>query len=441
MTYAKYLMAGVAATALSVSLSTASFAGQDVQARIDSLENELRELKAQMLMNNQRMNDIDAKAANMENMPKFDGKKLKVTSADGKYSMEVFGRIQVDASIGDSGDLAPGHDFDGGIEIRRARLGVGGKLAGDWAYKVEAGFDAVDETVSIEEAYVAYEGFDDTAITVGKLKMPFSLEEKTSSRFITFMERGLNNVFAPGKQLGGEVSYEGENFGVAVGYLVEGNIMNGSDSTSEEDNGVVGRFTVAPIYDKEGEALHLGLSGYYVSDQNGSERIRQRPEMHNGDRLIDTGTIANVDDMWAINPEIAYVTGPFSIQGEYTFAQVGRKAGSDIDLSGGYVFVSYFLTGESRAGWYKPGGGKFDRPKVNDAVELAARVSYLDFDDAGLTANDRGEQIDYTLGLNYYFNPNVRGKLNYVYADVDHPAGGTVDEDTNIIGARLEADF
>ena len=443
MTYSKKIMlTGAAVTALMLGMTGVSFAGQDVNARIDSLENELRQLKATVQARDAKLEALEAKTADLDTLPKFDGKKLKVTSADGQYSMELFGRVQIDASIADSGDLAAGHDLDGGIELRRVRTGVAGKLAGDWEYKVEIGFEAQNDSISVEEAFVSYVGIDDISMTVGKLKMPFSLEEKTSSRFITFMERGLPNLFAPGKQLGGEVAYEGERFGAAIAYMVENDLMDGSDSVSAEDNGVVGRVNFAPVYDKDnGQAVHLGLSALYLSDQDGTERFRQRPEIHNADRLIDTGAIANVDDVLSINPEAAVAFGSFSAQAEYNFTQVGRTAGSDIDLNGGYFFVSYFLTGESRAAWYKPGAGKFDRPKVTDAVEIAARVSYLDLEDAGIVAADRGKETDYTFGLNYYFNPNVRAKFNYIYADVDHPAGATVDESANIFGARIEADF
>ena len=71
--------------------------------------------------------------------------------------------------------------------------------------------------------------------------------------------------------------------------------------------------------------------------------------------------------------EGAWVLGPFSVQGEWMQQTVNRDVGDEPDLTGFYVYGSWFLTGESRS--YK--GGKFGRTKATNAWELAARYSYL----------------------------------------------------------------
>ena len=53
------LVGGVAAAALSLGLTGTSFAGYDVNSRIDSLENELRELKAQMQMRDSKLAELE----------------------------------------------------------------------------------------------------------------------------------------------------------------------------------------------------------------------------------------------------------------------------------------------------------------------------------------------------------------------------------------------
>lgn len=44
--------------------------------------------------------------------------------------------------------------------------------------------------------------FEPLKVQVGNFKEPMMLEEWTSSKYITFMERGLNNVFFPGRNVG-----------------------------------------------------------------------------------------------------------------------------------------------------------------------------------------------------------------------------------------------
>ena len=78
-------------------------------------------------------------------------------------------------------------------------------------------------------------------------------------------------------------------------------------------------------------------------------------------RLVDTGDIP-ADDADLINPEVALVYGPFSLQGEYFYATLDND--EDFDFSGFYAFASYFLTGESRK--YSASKGYFGRVKPKE---------------------------------------------------------------------------
>jgi len=436
----KTMLTGVTATGLMISMTGASFAGTpDVRARMDALENELRQLKAQVQASDAKVEELEAKTGDLDDLPIFDGKKLMISSRDGKYSIRFGGRVQIDAQIADDDDLDPSHGLDAGIEFRRVRLFAEGKLDGVWKYKVQLNFDEEDEAVNFEDVYIAYTGFKPAQIKLGHFKEPFSLEELTSSKYITFMERALPNAFAPGRNLGIQASTHGDNWSASVGYFVDGVILNGGDNVSTEDQGVTARVHFAPLAEKT-ENVHLGLSAYYKSDQDAGERFRQRPEIHNAPRLVDTGTIGSVDDIWSVNPEVAAVFGPFSAQAEYNYTSVQRTGGlPDIDLNGFYVYASYFLTGESRA--YNAKKGTFGRVKAHDAVELGVRYSYIELDDTGVTDSERGEESNLTVGLNYYFNPYVRTMLNYIYADIDHPTGALPDEEAHIFGNRWQVDF
>jgi phosphate-selective porin OprO and OprP len=73
---------------------------------------------------------------------------------------------------------------------RAARLGIEGTVWKDFGYRFEVDF--ADDGVEIKDAYIQYDGGGVEParyIRVGQYKTPNSLEELTSSRFITFMER------------------------------------------------------------------------------------------------------------------------------------------------------------------------------------------------------------------------------------------------------------
>ena len=63
---------------------------------------------------------------------------------------------------------------------------------------------------------------------------------------------------------------------------------------------------------------------------------------------------------------------------------------------------------------------------------MAARYSYIDLDRARIN----GDRLDdFTLGLNWYLNPNMRVMFNYVFADSEDRG------DANIFQMRFQVDF
>ncbi len=429
------LVGGVAAAALSLSLTGTSFAGYDVNSRIDALENELRELKAQMQMRDSKLAELESASEGLADLPKFDARKLQISSRDGQWSIRFGGRLMLDAFVAES-DIAGGTDTSGaGAEIRRARFFASGKVMGDWKYKLQVDF--AGDSVSIKTATISRK-IAGLNTVFGNDKEPQGLEELTSSKYITFMERSMvNEAFAPGRNLGVSVGTGGDNYSVRAGLYTDG-IDNGSD-TATTDWSLTGRVTYAPIAEKT-EVVHLGVSGSYRGfDDNSGPRIRLR-NFHNGTRYVDTGT-TTAEGQMTFGAEAAAVFGPFSAQGEfYTSTLEGNGAGStDIDYDGWYVMASYFVTGESRA--YKAKDGEFGRVKAEGAIEVAARYEMIDMEDTGF-GTAASETTALTLGVNYYFNPYVRAMLNYGTAEYDFTAAaGTADTETDFIGTRLQLDF
>ncbi|AWZ02666.1 MAG: OprO/OprP family phosphate-selective porin [Rhodobiaceae bacterium] len=429
------LVGGVAAAALSLSLTGTAFAGYDVNSRIDSLENELRELKAQMQMRDSKLAELETATEGLGDLPKFDARKLQISSRDGNWSIRFGGRLMLDAFLADAERTGAADSSGGGAEIRRARFFASGKIAGDWKYKLQVDF--ASNGVSIKTATISTK-IAGLTTTFGNDKEPQGLEELTSSKYITFMERSLvNETFAPGRNLGVSVGTGGDNYSVRGGFYTNG-IDNGSDAATT-DWSLTGRVTFAPIAEKT-EVVHLGVSGSYRGfDDNSGPRIRLR-NFHNGTRFLDSGTITSEGQM-TLGAEAAAVFGPFSAQGEYyTSTLEGNGTGSaDIDFDGWYVMASYFITGESRA--YKADKGEFGRVKSEGAIEVAARYEMIDLEDAGFGAG-AADTTALTLGVNYYFNPYVRAMLNYGTAEYDFTtASGTADTEVDFIGTRLQLDF
>jgi phosphate-selective porin OprO/OprP len=367
---------------------------------------------------------------------------LRFGEEDGPFRLRIGGTIMADYMTGsaDSGVESVVGSIDPGAELRRLRVYGTASFSDTVKLRFQVGFDDFD--VEVLDLYVTFERLLPFArLNVGYFKEPFNLEELTSGRYSTFMERALPNVFAPSRNSGVRLSddFLGGRATWAAGLFAETDDFY--DSFGEDGWAVTGRVTALPWYEDEGrKLLHVGLAGS-LRDVD-SVGYSARPEANQAPTFLATGMLAT-DSVVLGGLEVALVNGPFSLQGEVMASRVDLQVGSDADLFGAYLQASYFLTGEHRP--YSRSSGVFGqvRPKRSfdgkgnwGAWEVAARCSYLDFDDPAV---DAGTLHDLTLGLNWYLNPNVRVMWNYIHSVLDTNA--VDDGDADFLMMRVQVDF
>ena len=424
----------------------------------------LKILKDKGIVTEQQYNEIVKKAEEekVEEEQEYSVKwknGLRFDRNDGKFKVKVGGRIHFDwaavspdSSLDDNeaAGVYGGNALEGnGAEFRRARIYISGTLYEDFLFKAQYDFAGGD--VDWKDVYLGMKNLPVLGqVLVGQMHEPFSLEELTSSNYITFMERSLaTGTFAPSRQTGIRASNSlfDKRMTWAAG-LFYGDTDDDGDSNFDDTTNFDAtlRLTGLPVYDDGGRRLihlGLGLSHQFRDEGETTIRYRTRPESHPTDvRLVDTGNI-DVDSADLINPEVAMVWGPFSLQGEYFLSSLDAEAADDPTFHGAYVYGSWFITGENRS--YSKSSGKFGRVKPNSsfadggigAWEIGARWSWVDLNDEDISG---GEQNNFTLGLNWYATANYRMMLNYIYADVED-FGTAEDGNANIIQARFQVDF
>jgi phosphate-selective porin OprO/OprP len=369
---------------------------------------------------------------------------------------KVRGRVLLDAVFEDV-DRETGADQNfRAFRGRQVFLGVEGKLNNYIAYKVEGGW-VNGGTPAWDDVVIEVKPNDMTSVMFGNIKAA-GLENLTSTRFTTFMDRGPFGDFGVDSYLVSAVAkVNGANWTLTG--AVQGDSLNSADVTAGEERlGFTGRASYAPIL-TDATKLHLAAS-YRVRDHGDESGFsyQSRPNTNFGSRYISTGAIGDKDRTLAV--EGAFVHNNFSMQGEYARISVdrlsgGASAGGDPDLDVGYVFASFWPTGEMRN--YDATKGEFGRPKILNpitaggfgGVEIALRYDWADLTDAYSSAStaasralsqDAGEYKAWTLGVNYYPTSYVRFQANYTKGENDNPVVGR-DVDVDVFQMRAQLDF
>lgn len=390
---------------------------------------------------------------------KIDSKGMSMQTNDSNFKFAINGRIHADAAFEsgdkyvtyqdannngqfDAGEKTTRVDQTDGTEIRRARLEASGIFYNDYRFKSQ--FDFADNAVAIKDLFVQYTGFDWGTWTIGQSKQPYSFQQMMSSNDMLFMERSLEYVWTTAnidRAIGLRFDHHGKGWTAAAG--VYGDTVTRQSDDDDEGWGAAGRVTWAPWF-QPGELIHVGASGAYrvLRDNDKTARYRVRPTHIDHTYVLDTGTIAGVDDAVFFDVEAAGVYGPASFEAEYNVAWLNRtspnggsKAGTeDSTFDGWHIDLAYSLTGESRASSYDVKDAVFKRLTPNrnfdlaggwGAWELKGRISQVNLNMVGTPNQTGGRETAATFGVNWYLNPWFRMMLDYTHVvDIDLGTSG-----------------
>ena len=181
---------------------------------------------------------------------------------------------------------------------------------------------------ALKDAYIGLTDFPLGKLRMGQFKEPFSLEELTSSNYMTFVERAVPNAFAPSRSVGfmlHDVALDSRMTWAA------GLFRDTDDTGFDMDDGgynLTGRITGLPWYKDEGESLlHLGVA-YSHRNPDETVRYRARPEAPMIDRFVDTGT-TDADRATLLGLEAAWVAGPVSLRPSTAYVRIEQGSGVD----------------------------------------------------------------------------------------------------------------
>jgi phosphate-selective porin OprO/OprP len=431
----------------------------DAQAKIELLQAQVEALQESI---------AQIQAAQAKVTPSWKGTP-QLEDKEAGWSFKVRGRIQYDVGYVSNPDDEPNgslltRNLGFNARARRIRFGGEGTIPGGFGYKCE--MDFANNYAPAGKPF---------SIDIGNQETNNGLEQQSSSRFTSFVERAaFDDAFINTRRLGINLGYVNS----AGDFRIKGGLWaaHSIDSTLD-NNGWIGamRAVYSPLMD--GNQLHFGLNYQHREFQdnaNGSPasgsgqpssgqlaRYRARPFTQLTDvRFVDTGSYAaKSDDIIGLEAAGIFKSLHVAAEGQYLKSNA-YDAGDTITISdpedvldqfagsqvvpdgnpsfwGGYVEAGYFLTGETRG--YK--NGTWDRTKVLKpfskggwgAFQVIGRLDYLDLDsnklhegfsnnfanDTFATSNNYtrgGKQLGLLAGLTWIPEDYMRVLLNYSHS-------------------------
>jgi phosphate-selective porin OprO and OprP len=206
------------------------------------------------------------------------------------------------------------------------------------------------------------------------------------------------------------------NVGAYADWLSEG------QGFSTYDNQFVGRVAWLPYLSTDGgRLLHLGINLRYGHPNEGTLKLRSRPESFPSPYFVDTGDFAARSTRMT-SLEAYSRRGSVLIGSEYFFQKVDAPESGNPFFHGGEVAATWLITGETRS--YNTRGGFFNQVSPARPVfqggpggwELVGRASYIDLDSGSLQG---GRFWRLTSMANWYLSDHVRLEMTYGYGTLD----------------------
>ena len=408
-----------------------------LQQQIQAMQQQLQALQAQVQQSQDAAKQAQAQAAAAQaaaaqppaptgpHVTQTAGNHFGLSSADGKNTVELTGRYQMDFGDYVNYDKASDHTspnyLNSGVNARRARIGVTGIFGGDWKYWLIYDFGGSSDSPNplvpgsgasgIENGYVEYTGFAPFVIDLGYMDTPYSMDEPTGSNDILFMERSSAQQLAVNLAAGDNRAAFGGHWnddrawiGIYATGPTAGSLHSLSQTTlapassatatqscpvatksgktaatctidqvytagfggSAEQLGAFGR-AAFQVLQGDGYSLHIGADAEgLIQPPHTNAGVRgisfsDRPELRIDPTTLIGLSISGVSGAAVYSGEAAGTLGPVFMQGEYYGFNISRDVGTDIDFDGGYVEAAVSLTGDVHK--YNPASGAYSMPK------------------------------------------------------------------------------
>jgi phosphate-selective porin OprO/OprP len=400
---------------------------KQLEATVRELQDALRKSQAAPPAKEQVEKIVDDKLKKQKPVAGWDNS-FFLQSPDAANKLRIRGYLQSDARAFTSDSGRTGIDT---FSMRRIRPIFEGTVAKYWDFKLMADFAAGADL--IQDAYVDFRYWPQASLLAGKYKEPVSLERLQSATNLLFIERSIANNLQPNRDVG--VQLHGELAKGRVSYVAGAfngvNDGRSGDVDTGNDKDFAGRIFLQPFKTQAKsplQGLGVGLGASIGAETDTLTNVTYRTGARSAFFKYAAGVTGDGSRV-RLSPQFYYFRGPLGLMGEYvSSSEEAKKGGTTADLRNRGYFIqgSYVVTGEKASYTGVVPRKAFDPGQHHwGAFELGARYSRVDIDDDAFSLGladpkaSAGGARELTLGLNWYFNRQVKLQLNYVRTDFD----------------------
>lgn len=416
-------------------LSPCAFAAKKEDAQIEALKRQIEEIQRQNRIQiealEEKIRELEAKQAKPAEAPKLKegwwdkveaGYKegVFIKTKDDNWALKMNTRLQFRFFIEDFDDE---RDTDNkySFQMRRVRLEFSGHGFQPWLkYKVQLAADRGSD-LSLLDYYLDFAYMPEFAPRIGQYKVPFNLEELTSSSALEFVDRSIvNEEFALARDIGlgiyGDIAKMFEyGFGVFNGA--------GRNKVENADNDFmyVARVAFSPFGTFKYSQSHLEKNpekpllriGAAIAGIPGLEPAKESTDGRAGRRCEDIG--ADKCDVVQFTADGVFKWMGFATEVEYSYRNIDPTGDFDSASAWGLRAQASYVHWPSKLG-------------------LGFRFAAVDRD----TDVDNNTRFEYTPGISYYpFGHRLKFQADYSYLVEERPDG----DDLNDNRFRLQLQF
>jgi hypothetical protein len=431
------LLAGASALTLTgASVADNSTAASSQEARIAELEAQVAQLTGEHWLTEQRSEEIrglvedvladaDTRASLLQSgMTAGYDDGFVIGSPDGNFTLRINGHLQarlvwneqdegddLTGMGGTAGNPVDGDTSRRGFEVSRARLIFSGNVAGpEWGYYVNADFgSAADDSgdFELQDAWISYDMGNGWSWRGGQFKNPVVREWLVDSSNQLAIERSnLAYFYGGGRTQGVMFDYEADQWRMSAA-MTDGSEYGSFIGGMPAFIGTDGQNSAALDYDTEwafaarAEILFSGNWDQFddfTSPQGSEQGIMAGIGLSGQSDEYGTSTVDNEYMIYILSADVSLEFDGWNLFGSFSYGDIDNDAsgaaGVDFNPMGIVVQGGFYFT---------------------ETLEGFARYEFNDWDDFGDSSADVDDMNWFTVGVNNYYNANIKSSLDVGY--------------------------